>query len=234
MRWFHGLCNTPINALKSRWCSRANVARQRHARQLHECSYSRNKPSHHVSNAKHLNWQIQRPASARLLLPFRHECYWPGDKKAEGTIKHLVTEPTLEIEGKGRDVVSVLNYLHLMLASNEDWIVPAGESERRWFMNDVSNARLQDKQWFNAIGNELENGGYSGMLFDLLHYNLRNFHPRDVPEDAGLLDQQRLSLSALDSWWSNYWRSARCPDVIQFGQTARCPAPIHIGSRSGR
>ena len=35
------------------------------------------------------------------------------------------------VEAKGRDAVMVRNMLHIMIASNEDWVIPAGTDERR-------------------------------------------------------------------------------------------------------
>jgi 5S rRNA maturation endonuclease (ribonuclease M5) len=66
--------------------------------------------------------------NARLLdavLLFADEAYWPGHKSKEGAFKRLITEPTLEIEKKGVDTVEVRNNLHIIMASNEDWVVPA-------------------------------------------------------------------------------------------------------------
>jgi hypothetical protein len=156
--------------------------------------------SHQVSNAKHLTGNFNAHMRDLCFL-FGDECYWPGQKDAEGTIKRMITEPTLFIEGKGRDAITVPNYLHVMLASNEEWIVPAGENERRYFLNNVSEVKMQNKQWFKAIDDQLKSGGYEAMLFDLMNYKLDNWHPRDLPEINGLLDQQARSLAPLDSWW---------------------------------
>jgi hypothetical protein len=54
-----------------------------------------------VSNAKHLVGNFNAHMRDTCLL-FGDECYWPGDKQAEGTLKRLITEPTLFIEAKGR------------------------------------------------------------------------------------------------------------------------------------
>jgi hypothetical protein len=95
--------------------------------------------SRHVSSAKHLAGNFNAHLRDTCFL-FGDECYWPGDKQAEGTLKRLLTEPTLLIEAKGRDAVTVPNHLHVLLSSNEDWVVPAGENERRFFMCHVSEA----------------------------------------------------------------------------------------------
>jgi hypothetical protein len=97
--------------------------------------------------------------------------------------------------------VEVPNLLHVMMASNEDWVVPAGERERRYFVLKVGDDKLQDQPWFDAINKQLKDGGYEAMLHDLLHRDLGDFHPRQLPKCNDLTSQQALSLAPLDSWW---------------------------------
>ena len=153
-----------------------------------------------ISSAEHLVGRFNGHLRDCVLL-FADEAYWPGNKGAEGTIKRLVSEPTIFIEAKGRDGVEAANMLHVMMASNEDWVVPAGERERRYFVLKVSDERLQDHGWFKAINDQLENGGYGAMLYDLLNHDLGDFHPRQLPKCNDLTSQQALSLSPMDSWW---------------------------------
>ena len=153
-----------------------------------------------ISSAEHLVGRFNGHLRDTVLL-FADEAYWPGNKGAEGTIKRLVTEPTIFIEAKGRDGVEVPNLLHVMMASNEDWVVPAGERERRYFVLKVNDDKLQDHAWFKAINEQLENGGYGAMLHDLLHHELGDFHSRQLPKCNDLTSQQALSLGPLDSWW---------------------------------
>jgi hypothetical protein len=133
-------------------------------------------------------------------LVFADEAYWPGDKKAEGTLKRLITEPTLFIEAKGLDGVTVDNMLHVLMASNSDWVVPAGEHERRFAVFQVSEDKRQDKDWFAPLYQQLENGGYAAMLHDLLYRELGDWHPRQVPMTEALRDQQVRNLEPLDAW----------------------------------
>jgi hypothetical protein len=154
-----------------------------------------------ISNAKHLTGFNAHLRDACFM--FADEAYWPGDKKAEGDLKRLVTEPSLNIEAKGRDAVPWWpNMLHVMMAGNEDWIVPAGERERRWAFFDVLEIHIQDEAWFTAINKQLDDGGYGAMLYDLLHHDLGDFHPRRLPKMSdAIIDQQSKSLSPLDTWW---------------------------------
>jgi hypothetical protein len=56
----------------------------------------------------------------------------------------------------------------------------------------------QDLKYFAPLLDQLENGGYSAMLFELLHRDLEEWHPRRLPITDALREQQRQGLSALD------------------------------------
>ncbi len=155
----------------------------------------------HISSAVHLAGRFNMHLRDCCLL-FADEAFWPGDKSAEGTLKRILTEPDLFIEPKGRDGITVQNMLHVMMASNEDWTVPAGEHERRYGCFDVDPCHLQDEAWFGPLYEQLETSGYSGMLYDLLRHKLpAGWHPRRLPRTSALVDQQRRSLDAYDAWW---------------------------------
>jgi Family of unknown function (DUF5906) len=157
--------------------------------------------AHHISSATHLAGRFNAHMRDCCYL-FADEAYWPGDKAAEGALKRLITEPTLFVEAKYRDGVTITNRLHVMMASNEDWVVPAGEKERRFAVFDVSDIHCQDARWFSQLYDELEHGGYEAMFYDLLNHDLRGWHPRkNVPCNAALAKQQAESLSPLDAWW---------------------------------
>ena len=154
----------------------------------------------HISSADHLAGRFNFHLRDACLL-FADEAYWPGDKSAEGTLKRMITEPELFIEGKNRDAVTTRNMLHVLMASNEDWVVPAGERERRFGVFNVSERYLQDDKWFTPLYEQLEDGGYAAMLFDLLKRDLGGFHPRRLPKTVALREQQRQGLQPCDAWW---------------------------------
>jgi hypothetical protein len=154
----------------------------------------------HLSSAEHLTGRFNAHLRDACLL-FADEAYWPGDKSAEGSLKALITEPEIAIEPKHREIVMVKNMSHVLMASNENWVVPAGEKERRFAVFDVAEDQAQKEEWFGPLYEQLENGGYSAMLYDLLKHDLGDFHPRRIPRTAALLDQQSESLSPLDAWW---------------------------------
>jgi hypothetical protein len=73
--------------------------------------------------------------------------------------------------------------------------------DRRFFVRDVSDHRVGQRAYFNAIVEEMENGGLAAMLCDLLHRDLSGFEFRDIPETAARKDQQTLSLPSPERWW---------------------------------
>jgi hypothetical protein len=148
----------------------------------------------HISSTSHLAGQF----NAHLLdcaFLFADEAFWPGDKSTEGTLKRLITEDTLMIERKGVDAVPSDNMLHILMSSNEDWIVPAGLDERRFAIFSLADTYQKDEVYFAPLYTELEAGGAAAMLHDLLSIDLTDWHPRrDIPNTEALLEQQMLTL----------------------------------------
>jgi Family of unknown function (DUF5906)/RepB DNA-primase from phage plasmid len=132
---------------------------------------------------------------------FADEAFYAGDKQHEGALKGLVTEPFLAIEGKYQRVVIVPNMLHVILASNNDWVIPASSDERRYCVFDVADNRCGDLAYFAAIERQMQNGGLAAMLYDLLHCDISKFEVRSVPQTEALKIQKTLSLPSLEQWW---------------------------------
>src|SRR6516162_6862246 len=154
----------------------------------------------HLSSPEHLTGRFNAHLRQCCFL-FADEAYAPRDKSAEGTLKRLITEPTITIEQKGRDPIEVPNLLHVMMASNNDWVVPAGAHERRFMVQKVSEAHRQDPAWFGPLYKQMREGGYAAMLFELLARKLDDWHPRNIVHTEALTGQQAESLSPLDAWW---------------------------------
>ena len=161
----------------------------------------------HLSSPEHLTGRFNSHLRQCSFL-FGDECYGPKDKSAEGTLKRIITEDTLTIEAKGRDAIEEPNCLHVMLASNNEWVIPAGAHERRFMVQRVADTHRQDAAWFAPIFQQMRSGGYQAMLFDLLERDLRDWHPRRIVHTAALAEQQDESLSPLDAWWLELLQSA--------------------------
>lgn len=153
-----------------------------------------------VTQGKHLVGNFNAHLRDCVFL-FADEALWAGDRNGENVLKALVTEPTIVIEPKGFNSFRVPNYLHIAIASNNDWVVPAGEHERRYCVLQVSDKHAQDIQYFAALRTEMENGGLAAMLYDLLNMDLSKFNVRTVPFTAGLKEQMLHSLPVEKRWW---------------------------------
>ena len=135
------------------------------------------------------------------ILVFADEAVWAGGKQGLGALKRMVTEDTLAIERKGIDTISVKNMIHMLVASNEDWFVPAGFDDRRFAIFKVSNRRKNDSDFFAAVRKELfERGGLGAMLYDLLEHKT-NIDLKKIPSTEERDAQKMFTLSPIDEWW---------------------------------
>jgi hypothetical protein len=175
-----------------------------------------------ISNPKHLVGHFNSHLMHTCLL-FADEALWAGDKASEGVLKRTITERTLTIEPKGIDSFEAPNRLSLVMASNEDWVVPASLDERRFAVFNVSNSRQGDRSYFDALHRELyETGGAEAFVHDMLAMPLGDWHPRfDVPHTEGLREQQIESAASEVHWLWSLLEDGKLPGlVIGSGQAA--------------
>jgi hypothetical protein len=132
------------------------------------------------------------------ILIFADEAIWGGNRKEIGALKALITEPRLFIEAKGKDGYWIDNFKRLIVSSNENWAVHLDPDDRRFFVLDVSDARKEDLAYFNAIRQQLENGGYEALMHDLLNEDLVGFDPKIMPENFAGFDMKLESATSID------------------------------------
>jgi hypothetical protein len=161
-----------------------------------------------ISQSKHLVGSFNAHLRDCVIL-FADEAFFAGDKKAEGTLKAIITEDTFPVESKGIDVEDCTNYIHLIMASNSEWVVPVGHDDRRFFMLDVADDRRQDTNYFGDIADELESGGYEALLHHLMTLDISGINLRKAPDTDALNEQKELNLSTEESWWQ---------DILQEGK----------------
>ena len=159
-----------------------------------------------ISNQEHLVGKFNGHLRSCLFL-FADEAFWAGDKKGESVLKGLITEPVLTIEQKGIDAVQGVNRLKIAMAANADWVVPASAGERRYAVFGCADTYIKGRcddaergAYFEALHHELAQGGLEAMLYDLLDYDLGDWHPRQVYETDALREQKEQSLPPLEEW----------------------------------
>ena len=139
----------------------------------------------HIANGDQLTGRFNASLATSCVV-FLDEALWAPDKKGEGVLKALITEPRLQLEAKFRDPIMVDNCLRIIVASNNDWIAPVGIGDRRWFILDVANtyAGTLHREYWVALYSEIECGGAAAMFHDLLAIDLDEFDVRAVPHTA--------------------------------------------------
>ena len=137
----------------------------------------------------------------KCLLLHVQEGFWAGDKRDEGPLKYLITSPSVMIEPKGMNAFPIRSVLRLFISSNERWVVPATEDERRYFVVDVSDKHRRDHVYFDALRKEMDGDGPAALLDYLQNFDLTGFQVRDVPDTEALAEQKVEGLKNVERWW---------------------------------
>jgi hypothetical protein len=173
------------------------------------CSENRD---HYISDPKHLTGAFSGHLHHCVFMAVE-EAFWAGNVKDEGRLKSLITEDVILIEPKYVQPFQVRNMLHIMMSSNNDWVVPAGHGARRYAVFKVSGRYARDASYFDPLWAELEDGGIEAVAYDLLRLDLGGWHPKEIYETAALLEQKAHSLRGLDAW------------IVEMLQDGLLPAP---------
>jgi hypothetical protein len=155
----------------------------------------------HIANGDQLTGRFNASIGMSCVV-FLDEALWAGDKKGEGVLKALITEPSLQLEAKFRDPIRVENRLRIIVASNNDWAIPAGIGDRRWFVLNVAEtfSGTAHQSYWDAVYNQIDRGGAAAMLHDLLSMDVSAFNVRAVPHTAAKALQQVHSLQGSMAW----------------------------------
>lgn len=173
----------------------------------------------HVSNPRHVTGNFNFHLWDCVVL-FADEAFSTRDKQADSALKTLITENTLTIEKKGKDTIIAPSFLHVFMASNEDWVVPAGPDARRFFVLDVGDDHREDFAYFRAINEDLASGGHEGLLYYLLHFDVTGFDARQVPTTSELKRQKEWSRTSYEAWWHAKLADGRLRDEDEDGRWA--------------
>jgi len=135
---------------------------------------------------------------------FADEAVWGGDRKHEGILKGLITEKHLMVEPKGVNAFQVRSCSRLIMASNSEWVVPAGEQARRYLVLDVPDYKKAHVNYWEALEKEKEEGGPEALLHFLKNHNYSDINIRNVPKTDALLDQKFRSLKGFARFWYDH------------------------------
>lgn len=132
------------------------------------------------------------------ILAIADEAVWAGQRDQWGKLKALTGNITLPIEGKGKDVFVADNYIHFMVTTNEEYSFPNEQSNRRSVYYKTSNAHKNDSVYRNAIFDQLRNGGYERLMWELMNRKVRSdfFGPCPVFFNDGFEDTRLESMTS--------------------------------------
>lgn len=143
------------------------------------------------------------------LLCFLDEGFWGGNKDAEGVLKGLITERSWLCNEKNEKPVTIKSHLNIVLASNNEWFVPTGLEERRFFVLKMSDRHRQDKPYFKAIAHQMNTGGREAFFHDLLHMDISGVDLRTAPKTKALLEQIEHSMGPVQRWFYECLKDGR-------------------------
>jgi hypothetical protein len=153
-----------------------------------------------VSSPKHIVGEFNAMLEDAVFVE-ASEALFAGDKAVASRLKALVTDDTITIERKGVDAREVRNRVHLLMTSNEDWVVPAGPESRRFFVLDVSDVKRGDTDYFEELWKQVNSDESVGtFLQELLDADISRFNGRKVPGTDALRDQRERSLTGVLAW----------------------------------
>ena len=153
----------------------------------------------HVSHTSHLVGNFNAHLQEVVFL-FADEAFFAGDKRNIGVLKSLITEPVIIVEAKYINAKPQPNYLHILICSNEDWVIPVGLDARRFQVIEVSDKYQGNNDYFNALGKEIESGGLEAMVHYLLNHKLDAYNVRNIIKTEAFLEQQIRSLRGFYAW----------------------------------
>jgi hypothetical protein len=164
----------------------------------------------YVSQGDHLVGKFNKHL-AEAVVVFADEAFFAGDVKHKSQLKAQITEPSRMLEPKGIDVIPVRNCMHLIMASNETWVVPAGPDERRYFVLNVGADHIQDLPYFTAIKAEMATGGREALFHMLMTRDLSSFNKRQIPQTEALAEQKALGRNGIDGFIEDACRTGIIP-----------------------
>jgi len=139
----------------------------------------------------------------RSVYIYCNEAVWAGDKSSVGRLKALITDEFLMQEEKQVSKSKGKNYTHLIISSNEEWVVSTGVSDRRFVMSDVGEDRIGDHNYFRSLLLEINSGGREAFAYKMLKRDITNFNPAERPRTDSFVaaDQKIKGSCSIDQWW---------------------------------
>ena len=140
------------------------------------------------------------------LFCFLDEMFWGGNKSDTGKLKKLLTENVRGSNVKYGPMRRMSNLINWVMASNEEWIVPAGSGARRYTVVKVND----DLLYMNEADKKAL---YSFCPFTFANFlynrDISKFNPHKHYKTNALRDQKILSMPPVDKFWLSKFDNIR-------------------------
>lgn len=137
----------------------------------------------------------------RSYIVWLDEAFFDGNRSATDSLKSLVTENLIHVNEKFQPARQVRSFHRFFGASNADFYKITDRDDRRDFVLRVSDARKGDHKYWNALNDEIENGGIEALVHLFMKADLSTFNVRNKPHTNELMRQKLKSLGAIEEWW---------------------------------
>lgn len=137
---------------------------------------------------------------ATSIFVIAEEAFDMKEKRHESVLKERITGQRTAVERKMVDIIQLPNYTHLLMTSNSERVIPAGDHERRFLVLRVGTAQRQNDNYFGKILEDQRSGGPSNLLHHLLNVDLSGWNVTQVPRTDELRLQQEHSMSHDLDW----------------------------------
>jgi len=139
---------------------------------------------------------------SNCLMLFLDELVWGGDKTKAGTLKKLITEPHIYVNKKHMPLEKVDNLCNIFISSNEQYVIPAGSTDQRFQVLDVSPElsvipRSQSTKICRAV-HEIDMRALAKFFY---MRDVSKWDHRRIINTAGLRYQKVQGMSPLNKWW---------------------------------
>lgn len=198
----------------------------------------------HPSSADQLLGRFNQCLENSLLV-FCDELAWAGSHEQNSNLKKIITESHLDIEPKGQKAYQVANLARILIASNEEWVVPASGKERRFVICDMSDELSTSPKLAKELWDAVHSSGINDIAAMLHSYKYdstllnRGYNTEDSESQVihtlspvALYIQDKLQngstkLNGIDFFGQKHPNKCIYDDYLEFCKRASKPHPLN-------
>lgn len=128
------------------------------------------------------------------------ELTWAGNKQDNDVMKGIITEETVTINGKFKDIIEVKNYKRLFIFSNNNFCAPVEIGDRRFYVCDASSKLKHTEGWFKKFNDWMNKNGTDHIFQYLLKRDITGFNPEKFPTTKARIDLMKRNLTPVQKF----------------------------------